>query len=53
MATRVTALIADLVEPAKVTALERLGEGERAQGIAIGWLRPKLAPVTAVTDLAT
>jgi hypothetical protein len=39
---RVTELVADLIEPAKATALEKLGEGERAQGIAIGWLRPKL-----------
>jgi hypothetical protein len=30
------------VEPAKTTALEKLGEGEQAQGIAMGWLRPKL-----------
>jgi len=50
---RVTELVADLVAPAKTTALEKLGEGEQAQRIAIGWLRPKLAPVTAVTDLAT
>ena len=41
---RVTELVADLVEPAKTTALEKLGDGERAQGIAIGWLRPKLLP---------
>jgi hypothetical protein len=53
MSVRVTELVADLVEPAKTTALEKLGEGEQAQRIAIGWLRPKLAPVTAVTDLAT
>jgi hypothetical protein len=39
---RVTQLVADLVEPAKTTALEKLGEGEQAQRIAIGWLRPKL-----------
>jgi hypothetical protein len=39
---RVTELVADLVEPAKTTALEKLGEGEQAQRIAIGWLRPKL-----------
>jgi hypothetical protein len=53
VSARVTELVADLVEPAKTTALEKLGEGEQAQRIAIGWLRPKLAPVTAVTDLAT
>jgi hypothetical protein len=42
VSSRVTELVADLVEPAKTTALEKLGEGERAQGIATGWLRPKL-----------
>jgi hypothetical protein len=39
---RVTELVADLVAPAKTTALEKLGEGEQAQRIAMGWLRPKL-----------
>ncbi|HEY4896737.1 MAG TPA: hypothetical protein VII01_11665 [Solirubrobacteraceae bacterium] len=39
---RVTELVADLVEPAKTTALEKVGEGERAQSIATAWLRPKL-----------
>jgi hypothetical protein len=34
--------VADLVEPAKTTALEKLGEGAQAQRIAMGWLRPKL-----------
>ena len=53
VAARVTGLVADLIEPAKTTALEKLGQGEQAQRIAMGWLRPKLAPVTAVTDLAT
>jgi len=42
LSARVTELVADLVEPAKTTALEKLGEGEQAQRIAIGWLRPKL-----------
>jgi hypothetical protein len=42
ISARITGLVADLVEPAKTTALEKLGEGERAQGIAIGWLRSKL-----------
>jgi hypothetical protein len=41
---RVTELVADLVEPAKTTALEKLGEGEQAQRIAVCWLRPKMAP---------
>jgi hypothetical protein len=40
--SHVTELVADLIEPAKTTALEKLGEGGKAQGIAIGWLRPKL-----------
>jgi hypothetical protein len=44
LSARVTELIADLVEPAKTTALEKLGEGDQAQRIAIGWLRPKLLP---------
>lgn len=40
---RITALVADLVEPAKVEALDKLGEGGRAFGIAAGCLRAKLA----------
>ena len=36
-------LVADLVEPAKSDALDKLGEGQRAFGIATGWLRAKLA----------
>lgn len=39
---RVTELVAALVEPAKSTALEKLGEGERAMAIATAWLRPKM-----------
>ena len=35
-------LVADLVEPAKSTALEKLGEGEQALALAIRWLRTKL-----------
>ena len=46
MAVRVTQLIDDLVEPAKVIALEQLGEGRRAFGIATNWLRGKLAVPT-------
>jgi hypothetical protein len=41
-AARVSTLIADLVEPAKVTALEQLGDGQRALGIATSWVRGKL-----------
>jgi hypothetical protein len=50
---RVTELVADLVEPAKTTALEKLGEGERAQRLAIGWLRPKFGFVAAVANRPT
>jgi hypothetical protein len=39
---RTAELVADLVEPAKSTALEKLGEGERAFGIATGWVRARL-----------
>jgi hypothetical protein len=42
VSARVTELVADLVEPAKTTALEKLGEGEQAQRTATAWLRPKL-----------
>jgi hypothetical protein len=41
-ADHISTLIADLVEPAKVTALEQLGEGQRALGIATSWVRGKL-----------
>jgi hypothetical protein len=53
VSARITELVADLVEPAKATALEKLGEGERAQSIATAWLRPKLELSVAFTDLAT
>lgn len=39
---RVGARLADLVEPAKATALEKLGEGEHGWRIATDWLRSKL-----------
>jgi hypothetical protein len=38
---RVTELVADLVEPAKTTALEKLDEGRQALATATGWLRAK------------
>jgi hypothetical protein len=41
---RTTELVADLVEPAKADALETLGEGRQALGIANAWVRTKLAP---------
>jgi hypothetical protein len=40
---RTTELVADLVEPAKADALETLGEGRQALGIANAWVRTKLA----------
>jgi hypothetical protein len=36
-------LVADLVEPAKSEALDKLGEGRHALDIAAGWLRARLA----------
>ncbi|MGA2514235.1 MAG: hypothetical protein ABSG37_11535 [Candidatus Limnocylindrales bacterium] len=42
LSRRTTQLVADLVEPAKSEALEKLGEGQRALGIAKGWVRAKL-----------
>jgi hypothetical protein len=47
LSRRTTELVADLVEPAKATALEKLGEGERALGIATGWVRTKLVMTPA------
>ena len=44
VSARVTELVADLVEPAKATALEKLDEGRQALTIATAWLRAKLAP---------
>jgi hypothetical protein len=46
---RVSQLVADLVEPARSTALEKLGEGRPAFDIANAWLRQKLA-VAAVPE---
>lgn len=43
MPRRTTEFVADLVEPAKAAALDKLDEGQRALGIATGWLRSKLA----------
>jgi hypothetical protein len=46
---RVGELAADLVEPAKAEALDKLGEGRRALDIAAGWVRSRLAPASAET----
>ena len=41
LSLRTTELFADLVEPARADALEKLGEGRQALEIAIGWVRTK------------
>jgi hypothetical protein len=50
LSRRTTELVADLVEPAKSAALDKLGEGQRALGIANAWLRTRMASRAA--DLA-
>ena len=42
VAARVDQLVRDLVEPARVKALDEMGEGRRAISIAIRWLAPEL-----------
>lgn len=49
--TMAVALLADLVEPARSTALDKLDEGRNALSIATRWLRAKLEPSRAVTDV--
>jgi hypothetical protein len=39
---RIPEILTDLVEPAKVTALEKLGEGEGAIRIASAWVRQRV-----------
>ena len=39
---RVIDLVADHVEPARVKALDEIGEGRRAVSVAMAWLEPKL-----------
>lgn len=39
---RVSELVADHVEPARVKALDEMGEGRRAVFVAMAWLGPKL-----------
>jgi hypothetical protein len=46
---RVSERLADLVEPAKATALEKLGEGGRGWRIATDWLRTKRGGAAAVS----
>ena len=42
-AKRVDQLVRDLVEPARVKALDDMGEGRRAIAIAMRWLEPRLS----------
>jgi hypothetical protein len=44
---RAAELVADLVEPAKAEALDKLGEGRQALDIAEAWMRSKLGPAAA------
>lgn len=53
MSARTTELVADLVEPAKAEALDKLGEGERALGIATSWLRTKAPASIAPPSVST
>jgi hypothetical protein len=52
VSAHVTELVADLVEPAKTTALEKLGEGEQAQRIATSWLTSKFGAVRSAASEA-
>jgi hypothetical protein len=52
VSARATELVADLVEPAKSAALEKLGEGRQALTIAVRWLRPKLVLGHALPEAA-
>jgi hypothetical protein len=50
VAIRAAVLVADLVEPARVTALERLDTCRQTLTIATGWLRAKLESSRGDTD---
>ena len=50
VASRTAALTADLIEPARSSALEKLDEGHQAHRIATGWLRSKRQSLPAATD---
>jgi hypothetical protein len=39
---RVAALVTDLIEPARSSAYDEVGDGRRALAVAVQWLRPKL-----------
>jgi len=46
LSLRTMELVADLVEPAKAEALDKLGEGRQALRIATAWVGTKLSPRT-------
>jgi len=48
LSRRIAGLVADLVQPAKADALDKLGEGKSAFDIANAWVRSKLAAAPAV-----
>jgi hypothetical protein len=50
MPRRTTEFVADLVEPAKAAALEKLDEGRQALDIAAGWVRAKIVPRLVIAD---
>jgi hypothetical protein len=49
VSSRTAQFVVDLVEPSRATALEKLGEGERALSIAASWVRAKLVTSDAVS----
>jgi hypothetical protein len=50
VAARAALLVADLIEPARATALEKLDEHRRAVKIAKEWVRSRLEPSAADPD---
>jgi hypothetical protein len=53
IAARVAESIADLLEPAKASTLDKLGEGGRAVGIAVDWLRRRIVVDSVSADDAS
>ena len=52
VSARAAVLAADLVEPARATALEKLDEGYQAHRVATDWLRSKALARSAPPELA-
>lgn len=48
VSARAAVLVADLVEPARVTTLEKLDEGRQALKIATGWLRSRASAANPI-----